>query len=484
MSVAVRLRDFGWRPLRRRRPVLSGLDLTIEQGERVGVVGPSGAGKSSLLHAIAGILGATVPGHLDGSVETSGRVGMVLQDPAAAVVADRIGRDVAFGPENVGLAREQIWARVHESLDRVGLTQGPDHPTSALSGGERQRLALAGALALDPAILLLDEATSMLQSDQAEQVRRAVGECVADRRTTLVVVDHHIGPWLGELDRIVVLAEDGSTIELDDPGRLVADHGERLTAAGIWLPGIPAPPPSRIHDDLVAPDGPGPSLAVRQLGVELTSRRIRGTTTTVAVDRLDLDLASASLTALTGASGVGKSTVLAVLAGLQTPTRGTISGLDRSLHTERSPHTERSLHTLGSLDLARQVGWVPQTAEHGFLTSRVRDEIEFTSARLGRHVDTDQVLEVLRLSHLAEANPYRLSGGEQRRLALAAALAHRPGLIAADEPTVGQDRHTWAAVTGWLRGAADSGATVAIASHDPAVIDTADARVALTGRFG
>src|SRR5690606_32872433 len=122
-------------------------------------------------HAMAGVLGDTHPGELCGTVETSGRVGLMLQDPAAAGVADRIGRDVAFGPENIGLDRDQIWARVRSSLDRVGLGHELSRPTSALSGGERQRLALAGMLALDPRVMLLDEATSMLDTDHADQVR-------------------------------------------------------------------------------------------------------------------------------------------------------------------------------------------------------------------------------------------------------------------------------------------------------------------------
>lgn len=467
MTVGIRLTGVGWHPYGRDAPVLCGVDLAIGEGERVGIVGPSGAGKSTLLHAIAGVLGDTQPGDLTGTVETAGRVGLMLQDPSSAAVADRIGRDVAFGPENIALAKDEIWSRVRTSLDRVGLHHDLSRSTSALSGGERQRLALAGMLALEPRVLLLDEATSMLDPDQATQVRGAVLDTVTEERSTLVVVDHHIGGWLPHLDRVIWLTEDASLIEVTDPSRLVSDHGAALTAAGIWLPGTPAPEPVSTPAALVTPESAGPTLTTQGLGIDLVNRRLRGTTRTTAVDRVELTVPGGRLTALTGPSGVGKSTVLAALAGLISPTRGAITG------------TAESLSQLGSSDLARIVGWVPQTAEHGFVTTSVREEVAFTAARLGRAVSVDDVLGHLRLTTVADANPYRISGGEQRRLALAAALAHRPSLVTADEPTVGQDRHTWAAVVGWLRSAAEAGATVVAATHDRELVAVADRRLEL-----
>lgn len=440
----VRLGGLTWRPLGRRRPTLAGLDLTVEPGERVLLVGASGAGKSTVLHALVGALGTTYAGDLSGTVEVDGRVGLLVQNPEDALVAAHVGRDVAFGPENLGLGRDETWARVDAALAAVGLDVGREHLTVALSGGEKQRLALAGQVALRPDVLLLDEPTSMLDGASAARVRDAVLSVVQDR--TLVVVEHRLEPWLPHVDRVVVLGPGGVVLQdTDVPGFLAGPAPE-----GVWFPGLPDPEPVGVPASLVEPAS---SVAHTLAGVDvvLRARTLRGSQLTQALSGVDLAVRPGVVTALVGPSGSGKSTALGALGGLVRPTSGTVT-----------PDLSRTR----TRELAALVGWVPQNPEHGFVTTRVADEVARTSDRVGRPVDADAVLELLGLAHLREANPYRLSGGEQRRLALAAALAHRPGTVLLDEPTIGQDRGTWAAVAGWVRAAADAGATVALSTHD------------------
>ncbi|MGH3444475.1 MAG: ATP-binding cassette domain-containing protein, partial [Nocardioidaceae bacterium] len=148
--------------------MLADLDLSIEAGQRVLVAGPSGAGKSTLLRGLAGLLLANDVGDLSGRVlvdgrppqEVPGRVGLLLQDPTAAVVATRVGRDVAFGLENTRVPRAAMPQRVHRALRAAHFPYDETRRTNALSGGESQRLALAGALAMTPGVLLLDEPTA------------------------------------------------------------------------------------------------------------------------------------------------------------------------------------------------------------------------------------------------------------------------------------------------------------------------------------
>ena len=152
-----------------------------------------------------------------------------------------------------------------------------------------------------------------------------------------------------------------------------------------------------------------------------------------------------------GPSGAGKSTALAVLGGLIKPASGTVTpDLPRRRQSRARP----------------DVGWVPQNPEHGFLTTDRRDEVGRTGEVVERRSTSSAVLEVFGLGHLGARQSVPAVRRRAARLALAAALAHRPGVVLLDEPTVGQDRHTWAAVVGWIAAAARAGATVAVSTHD------------------
>lgn len=444
-SGAIDFTGFCWRPLGRRQATIADLDLSIEPGERVLLVGPSGSGKSTLLHAAAGALGSTIAGDLDGQVRVDGRLGFMPQNPADAMVAERIGRDVAFGPENLALPREEIWRRVDAALEAVGLRYPTDHFCPALSGGEQQRLVLAGVLATEPDLLLLDEPTSMLDDATAAQVRDAVVAVAGDR--TLVIVEHRFEPWLDHVDRVVAL-EPGGAVGFD--GSVDAFLADRKRP-GLWMPGRPAPEPIEVPEELVRPVQSGEPIIADDVDVELTTRTIRGRRRQLALRGFDVELHPGTSTAITGPSGAGKSTALLALTGLVSPRSGRIT-----------PELSR----LRSTDLARRIGWVPQNPELGFVTTTVRAEVERTAAVLGVRVDAERLLELVGLGRFGPSHPYRLSGGEQRRLALISALAHRPSLVALDEPTVGQDRDTWATVAGWYTAAARAGASVVLSTHD------------------
>ena len=151
-------------------------------------------------------------------------MGLLVQDPADAAVAGQAGRDVAFGPENLGLPRDRIWATVRGALAAVRFPYDVHHPVGALSGGEAQRLALAGVLALGPRLVLLDEPSAMLDPSTAAAVRRSVTDAVRRTGATMVLVEHRLEAWAGEVDRLVVL---------DATGRVAAD--------GPFVPTLEAP---------------------------------------------------------------------------------------------------------------------------------------------------------------------------------------------------------------------------------------------------
>jgi len=477
-----------WRPFGRREPVLRDVSLSLAPGERVLLVGPSGSGKSTLLRAIAGLLETADAGELSGSVTVdghapgtrAGEVGLVLQEPGAGIVAATVGRDVAFGLENVGTPRADMPAAVAAALAAVGLAHPHDTPTSALSGGETQRLALAGALALHPSVLLLDEPTAMLDPGHAAQVRRSVADVLAAHPVTTVVVEHVLGPWVDLVERMLVLDADGALVA-DGPVReVLGDERERLLDMGIWVPGAPPPAPLASAALASATLGAGPSsrrtqeVAATPLTVDRTVRLLDGSTRTrtAAAVRVPLHPVPGSATALVGPSGSGKSTVLLALAGGLRPATGSVTA------------GTNPVADLGTTELASRLGWVPQWSRSTILAATVLDEVLVASRALGEETPervalASRLLADLGLGHLEAADPRELSGGEQRRLAIASAVLHQPPLLLADEPTVGQDRHTWAAVVGLLAAYREAGGAVVVSTHDAALIERAHTVVEL-----
>jgi energy-coupling factor transport system ATP-binding protein len=400
-------------------------------------------------------------------------------------------------------------APVAAALTEVGLGHLAGASPLTLSGGEQQRLALAGALAMSPRVLLLDEPTAMLDPANAASVRRVVGDVVRARGLTTVVVEHRLGPWVDLVDRIVVLAPNGSVVADGPPAAVLAERGAELTAMGIWVPGQPDPVPMDVSEAFAAAASvpAEPAVRARGLSVRRTSQPLNAPPrVTTAVDDVDLEVRGRSTVALVGPSGSGKSTLLEALAGVVKPSSGSVElapdpprGQLRSLsgaNRDRSwplgrgrdgvvPPREPSRRS--SPDLARAVAWVPQRAASTIVRRTVRDEVLATSLAVGADsvvagARADLLLDRLGLAHLATADPRQLSGGEQRRLAVAAAVVHQPSLVLADEPTVGQDRLTWAAVVGILDAVRGGGSAVVVATHDDAVVARADAVMSLEPR--
>ncbi|KZE88462.1 ABC transporter ATP-binding protein [Microbacterium sp. TNHR37B] len=498
---AVEARGWGWRYATRQAWAVRDVDIRIEPGERVLLLGASGAGKSTLLQGIGGVLGGHDEGEelgallIDGvpAATTRGRAGMVLQDPDSQTILSRVGDDVAFGCENLGVGRDEIWRRVPAALDAVGLDVALDRSTSALSGGQKQRLALAGVLAMRPGVVLLDEPTANLDPVGVTEVRDAVARVVAATGATLVVIEHRVDVWLPLVDRVVVLGAQGGVIADGPPDRVLVDRGPELAAAGVWLPGIRPPVPER---------------PVTAVGRSLVSARglVVGRSPGVPVaGPLDLDVREGEVVGIVGANGAGKSTLGLTLAGLLPAVEGDVRAageLSRGADLTRRAFGLRALRRRStgprtgprtddpaawtSASLLTRIGTVLQEPEHQLLRSTVREELTVGPRALGleeREVAArvDEALVRLRLAPLAAANPYTLSGGEKRRLTVAAMLVTRPRVLVLDEPTFGQDARTWAelvAIIAGLRDGVDEQGPLAIAaiSHDNEVLDALAAR--------
>ncbi len=439
----------------------------IEPGERVLLLGASGAGKSTLVHALAGVLGDAEDGDETGSLlidghraaEARGRVGLVLQDPDSQVVLARIGDDVAFGCENLAVPRAEIWPRVRQALAEVGLDLPLDHPTSSLSGGQKQRLALAGVLAMQPGLLLLDEPTANLDPAGVIEVRDAVVRSLDHSGATFVVIEHRVEVWQHIVDRVIVLDPAGGVLA-DGPTReILASQGERLAHAGVWVPALPPRFPTRhqvtASETLLWAEG----LAVGRVPF---ARRAAS----VVADGITLAVAAGTATVVTGPNGAGKSTLALTLAGLLAPAGGSLRASDffaAGINSE--PHRWRSKQLLN------RIGTVFQDPEHQFLAATVRDDLLIGPRALGLSLAeqtsrVDELMHRLRLDHLADANPFTLSGGEKRRMSVATVIATRPRLLVLDEPTFGQDSRTWQELVAFLAELLDAGTALVAVTHD------------------
>ena len=501
----VRLDGWGWRHAGRAAWATSGVSLRIEPGERVLLLGASGAGKSTLLHALAGVLGTSDEGEqagsltVDGERPRPGRSGLVMQDPDAQTILERVGDDVAFGLENLALPRDEIWPRVRTALADVGLDLPLDHSTERLSGGQRQRLALAGALAMRPGLLLLDEPTANLDPVGVEEVRDAVKRLVADRTTTLVVVEHRIETWLSLIDRVVVLAAGGGVVAAGPPAEVFSAHGAELAALGAWVPGIGHGLVPRV------PPAPQPAvLSARDLTIGYEADRpVRSVPA--------IDIPAGTSTTLTGANGSGKTTLALTLAGLLPALSGHVEAaeaispagprftmLSRRVVASHGQFAMRSDETTTyhdepvtpanrapsrtnparwrSKELLARLGTVFQDPEHQFVATTVADELAIglrALRRPAREIDqrVAELLEQLHLTRLARANPFTLSGGEKRRLSVGTVLATSPAVMFLDEPTFGQDRRTWIDLVRLVTAQLDAGTTVVSVTHDRDYLD-------------
>jgi energy-coupling factor transporter ATP-binding protein EcfA2 len=474
------------------RAALAGVDFRIDAGGVLLVVGPSGSGKSTLARAIAGLVPRDVPGEWSGSLRVgdletataspaavSALVGVLFQDPGSQLVMDRAGDDVAFGLENRAWPLLAMRERVPTALAGAGLAGFEDRRGTRLSGGEQQRLALAGVEAPRPGVLVLDEPTANLDLNGATALFARLASIRAERAATVVLVEHRADLAWPLADVVLAIDGSGRPIDLGPPGAVLERSGARLAGEGIWLPGDLATGGMVTRPDGVggARDGQPPSTSeagtatgpADGLLVRLAGVRFAYPSRQPAVLDIDLEVAAGERVALVGPNGSGKSTLLRLVAGLLRPDAGTVRLAGEIPWRMAAPR------------LAALVGYVFQDPELGFVADTVAGEIGLgLDHATGMRAATLMDRLGLPLDRFGERSPYRLSGGEQRRLSVATALARSPRLLVLDEPTFGQDRRGWEAMAAIVGELVAGGTAVLAATHDRRFAATvADRRVSL-----
>ncbi len=483
---ALRLEGVGYRYPGAPRPALRDVDLEVADGEFVVLCGLSAWGKSTLLRAACGLVphyhggrfaGRVVVGGLDtrehGPGEIAAVAGTLLQDPEAQTVMGTVRSEIAFGLENRGWSPAAVARGVEEAALALGIAPLLDRPTGELSGGELQRVALAAALAGRPRLVLLDEPTSQLDPVAGDELIWLLRRLNEEWGTAIVLAEHRLERGLAAADRVVALV--GGAVACDAPPSAflawaIANEPSLATPAArmFSLAGLsPLPPGVKAARAALrargiatepAPDPPaeapgrarpaprrwrrrGDAAALRFEGVWFERRGGRA-----VLRGIDLALAPGERVALMGRNGAGKSTLLRHANGLLTPTRGRVRAAGR-------------------------VALLPQHPGDVIVADRVGAEL------------VGEALRRAGLDHLADRHPRDLSGGERQRLALAIVTAgdERPAAVCLDEPTRGMDRLHKAHLADTLRGCADDGAAVLVATHDPEFAVRFADRVVLMG---
>ena len=437
--------------------VLDGVDLRIAPGEYLLVCGASGSGKSTLCRTFNGLIPHFYGGRLHGEVRIAGkptsgqsvaglfeRVGMVFQNPETQLFNSSVAREIAFGLESLGLPRAEIQDRIFATAQILNISELLERNPQELSGGEQQLVAIAAVLAIGPQLLVLDEPYANLDPVSVRRVRAAL-KMIHQKGMGVVISEHRLPYTVPDVQRMVALHQ--GRIVLDGaPAQMLAQNVERF---GLELPlpvragrrlGLPRLPlsvealqsldlTSPLPSDLKTVPPAIPSAAAEiVLEVEHVSFDLNGAP---ILRDVSFSLHRGESLAIVGANGAGKTVLLKHLNGLYRPTRGQVRVMGKDACRVKVSH------------LARQVGIAFQNPNSQFFKLTVWDEILVGPKALGLYDEAwlRELVRLFRLELLLQRAPYRLSDGEKKRVAFAAALAHRPAILALDEPTSGQDWH-------------------------------------------
>ena len=428
----------------RPREVLSGIDCTIREGERVLLTGPSGSGKTTFLRCCNGLIPHARPGTFKGDVFVRGQntrdctigdlaptVGMVFQDPDHQIFSNDVVSEIAFGPEQFGWPSSRIDRAVTEILEEFRLDPLRDRQTTELSWGERQRLAIASVVVLRPAILILDEPFSGLDAASASGLLALLDTLNRESGMTIILSEHRtelVARWASRRISLV----DGRLIEPPAPDALPRDR-----------------PPHRRARAACAGIATLENVTFRHPGRDLP-----------AMDGVSLAIYPGEATVLSGPNGSGKSTLLKLLNGLLRPESGRITVGGRET-------PEKTV-----AEIARTVGLVCQHADYQLFGETIAEELAFAPTNLGTPPDVitqriEHVREHLGIGHLGlTVSPLALSVGEKQRVSVASVLTMDTPVLALDEPTLGLDPAAKQRLAGLIDTLCVHGKAVVVATHD------------------
>ncbi len=474
---------------------LNGVDLTVRKGEFLSVIGHNGSGKSTLARLINGLLEAD-GGKIEvlgmnvaegkNSLEIRKHVGIVFQNPDNQMVASIVEDDVAFGPENIGIEREEIGRRIEWALKAVGMEKYRTSTPSRLSGGQKQRIAIAGVLAVKPEILVLDESTAMLDPKGRREVIEVVKRLNQEEGMTVILITHFMEEAL-LADRTVVM--NRGEIVLSGTPEEIFENGDKLEAYNLCLPritgiintlnengmnvknvlraeelavSIAENFKSKGIDRAASPKAEDPAIkSDHEFDIDIKNLSFtysrKSAFATKALKDIDLHIDEGEFFGIIGHTGSGKSTLIQHLNALiklpQAEKRYRKKRVKKGQPQPVSPSI-----TIGSYDLTQKkcdfkslradVGMVFQYPEYQLFAESVFSDVEFGLINFKKDLSKEQIEEAVRSSiemvgldynEVKDKSPFDLSGGQKRRVAIAGVIVTRPKILILDEPAAGLD---------------------------------------------
>ena len=433
---------------------LSGVNLTVRDGEFVLLTGPSGCGKTTILRLINGLIPHFYPGQIEGEVllggksvgsqelyETALQVGTVFQNPRTQFYTVDTTGELAFGCENRGLPEERIYARIDDTVSRLGIEKLMDRNIFRLSDGEKQQIACASVDVAGSEIILLDEPSANLDFEATAALRDLIIQWRGQGKTILAA-EHRIAYLWDLIDRAVILRNGKIFRELRG-GEKAALTPEALAGMGLR---------STVQESPASMDLP--AFLKEDEPLTFTSFRFAppGMKKPV-VDIPKLSLAAGEITAITGANGVGKTSLLRCICGLERRSKGILTFKGKTYDGK----ARRKLCFMVMQDTGNQL-----------FTESVLEEV-LISLPKGAEQGREQAAEILRsldLEELFDRHPQSLSGGQKQRLAIACALASGREILLLDEPTSGLDYAHMLETAGLLKQLRARGITILVVTHD------------------
>lgn len=468
----------------RTRPELAieNISFELKQGELLLIAGSSGCGKTTLARCINGLIPRSYRGERSGGVLLYGRdvtemkipemaqiVGTLLQDPERQIVASNVYNEIAFGPENLGLPRDEIIERVEQSMKRLKIEYLRERETFNLSGGEKQKVALAGLLSMNPSILLLDEPLASLDPASAHEALD-VFRSLADEGKTVILVEHRVEDAIETRPDRLLYMEGGRIKYLgtihDLPMEI--DHTQVKLPAQWVVKRVKEQKKSvetpHLHK---VKEGGEPLVVFEDVSFQYNEED------PLILKNVNLKINRGDLIAVLGPNGAGKSTLVKHAIGLLKPTAGRV--LVQGEDTRK----------MSVAQIARVLGYVFQSPTHMLFAPTVREELAFGPKNLGFEIEAinksvAESLVTVNLNGFDEYPPLGLSFGQQKRTTIAAVLAMQSKIMVMDEPTAGQDFANYTRFMDALCNTSNDSQSILSANFESTLFITHDLDLAVT----